>query len=935
MSYLSLLALALKRLRARWVLSLLGLVGMTLTIALVTSIPVFTDSVGFGILQQELAAFSFGNASPPIAIRYYRVPSAPERMTVQQALETGEWLGQLTAQEVGIPVDRGYIQIGSHALTMRAPEGDERYKSRDLRQVRINTVPGVADQITIVEGQPFKSANSSSELLLWARPEFLDTLGVKVGEQFELFNFNAVHPEIPLTFRIAGTWEAKDPLGSFWYRDPHDLMAEEFLTSLTAFATHIAPYMPQQVDFTYWYMVLDQKQLRFDDVDQYTRGLQIAASKATGMLDSISVDRSPVEPLLDVQSRTRVLKELLYGFSLPIVALLLFFVGTISAITVRYQRNETAILMSRGAGRLQVLLVGLLEGAIQIAIGVPIGVLTCSWLANLMSRNSSFLSFDRQPLPVAIHSLDWRTVAFASAIALLARLAPTFRATGRTIVTHGRERARTSRTNQALSLVLDIVLVAATAYAYQQLSNRGTLSAISWEPEGVVRRDPLLYLAPTLFIVTSGWLLSEIFPLLMRLPDLIGGFLPGTSLYLGFRNLARESGAYSAPLFLLTLCLCLGSFEASIAKSADAWLVDRIRYAVGSDYSFAQAELTDGDEAGLGADAWLLPVAEYERLPGVLHAARVGVYTAVPTVGGTRKMALLGVDRLDLPSVAYWRADYASDTLGGLMNKMGAQQDGVLLTQRYLDNTSLYIGDRIQLEVILDNGVMNIPFVIAGTVYHFPTIFEGRDTVAIANLDYLFDQIGTPEPHSIWLRTVPDLDEQTLRDGLKAMRVVTADEQNAWELIKEDLAKLERVGVFGNLTVGFLSGTLVAWLGLLIYTVASLTGRLRRFTVLRAIGLRLGQVLTTVSIEYLFVIVYDIVGGAAAGIATSQLFVPYFQFTEDPAVQVPPFLPEIAFEQIAWIALAYFGFLAVAEVIVLLRATRREAFQALRIGDEE
>ena len=343
MAYLSFLVLALKRMRSRWILALLSLVGIILTVALITSIPVFTDSVGFKILQQELARYAFGNANPAVALRYYRVPSAPETMTMQQVLDTGAWLRALTIQEVGLPVDRSYTQIGSHGLIMRALPDDPRYRDRDLRQVRANCVPDVEPQIEIIEGRPFSDADTSDELLLWARPELLEKLGVKTGEEFELFNYNAVHPEVPLRFRVAGTWQAKDPNGAFWYRDPHDLLAEEFLTSVGAFSRFIAPYMPQQVDFTFWYFVLDEGRLRFDQVDRYTKGVEIAQLKAESMVPSLRVDRTPVEPLKDVQMRTRVLKRLLFGFNIPMIALLLFFVATISSIVVRYQLNETAV----------------------------------------------------------------------------------------------------------------------------------------------------------------------------------------------------------------------------------------------------------------------------------------------------------------------------------------------------------------------------------------------------------------------------------------------------------------------------------------------------------------------------------------------------------------------------------------------------------------
>jgi putative ABC transport system permease protein len=940
MAYLSFLILALKRMRSRWVLALLSLLGIILTVALITSIPVFTDSVGFQILGQELASQAFGNANPAMALRYYRVPSAPEEMTMQQALDTGEWLGALSVQEVGLPIERTYTQIGSHAFILRALPDDTRYKERDLRQVRVNCVPSIEPQIDIIEGRPFSDADKSDELLVWARPGFLDGLGIKSGEEFELYNYNAVHPEVPFRFRVAGTWQAKDPNGAFWYRDPHDLMEEEFLTSVGAFSQFIAPYMPQQVDFTFWYFVLDEGRLRFDEVDRYTKGVEIAQLKAEGMLESIRVDRTPIEPLKDVQMRTRVLKRLLYGFSLPIISLLLFFVATISSIVVRYQLNETAIIMSRGASSGQVVLVSTVESLIQVALGVPLGILAGLGLAHVMGLNSGFLSFDRsESLPLAVQALDWRTVAIALVISLMARLIPTLRASRQTIVTYGQGRARSRRTGQALALMLDVVLIAATAYAINQLRARGTFGLINWQTEDGGIQDPLLFIAPALFIVTVGLLSAQLFPILMRLPDLLGGLLPSTSLYLGLRNLARESGTYTAPLFLLTLCLCLGAFEASIARGADSWLVDRLRYKAGSDFSFMLGVVTDGPYAGLGQDSWLLPATEYHRLlPEVTDATRVGSWTAIPLIGNSRRIRLLAIDRLDFSRVAYWRDDYASEPLGALLNRLGKQRESLLVTSDLLERYSLSIGDALNLDVLLEEGVVNVPFVIAGTFEQWPTVYEDEDTssAVVANLDYVFDNVGGAQPHTIWLRTLPDTEKQTLITDLKnVVRVYPVDEVDSRTLIREDQQRLERVGIFGNLTVGFLAGSLLAWLGLLIYTFASLVSRVRRFTILRAIGLSLNQVLATLSVEYLIVILYGVLGGAIAGVATSQLFTRYFQFTEDPTVQVPSFRPEIAWTQIQWIVLAYLAVLVLAEVIVLARATRREAFQALRLGDEE
>lgn len=928
--------LAFKRARSRRGLTLLSLVGIVLIVGLLASIPVFTDSVGFHILRQELANYAFGNANPLLAMRYYRVPNAPEAMSVGRALETDDWLGAVTSHEIGLPVKHRYVQLGSHALTLRALPEDTRYAQRELRQVRVNCVVGAEDQVEVIEGRPFADADAADVLLVWARPELLAALGARPGEEFEFLNHNAVPDDKVMRVRIAGTWQAKDPSGPFWYRNPHELLKNEFLTTEGAFARFVAPFMPQQLDFSFWYYVMDDGRLRFDRVDQYAAGVQASQFRAEGMIPSLRVDRTPIEPLQDVQRRTTVLKRLLFGFSLPIMGLLLFFIASIASIAVRYQRGELAVLVSRGASRLQVLGVAAMEGLINIALGAPVGMLASLGIAEVTAWNSSFLSFDRrEPLALATQALDWRLVALASAVSLGARLVPSLRGAGRTILTYGRERARASWGDVTLRLMLSAILVATTAYAYNQLRARGTFGLVSYQPGEANRvSDPLLFLAPTLFIFTGAWVSSQVFPWLMRLPDLVATLLPSVTLFLGFRNLARESQPYRAPLFLLAICLCLGAFEASIARSADVWLVDRIQYAVGADYAFTQTVSLDG-EGPSGEGSWLLPPDTYRQLSGVRDATRVGRYIATPTVGRMPNLTLFGVDRLDLARVAHFRPDYAPVSLGELMNRLGANPQGLLVTPEFLSRSSLTLGDTVTLDVLVESAVQRIPFEVVGTLDYFPTANPAEGDFAVTNLDYIFDQCGGVFPHSIWLRTDPDLDAATLWEELTQLGVVGKDEMDAHTMLAEDRQRLERVGIFGSLSVGFATGSILACMGLFIYTFASLRGRVRRFTILRAMGLGLHQVLATVSIEYLVVVLYGVLAGTVAGIAASHLYVPYFQFTDDLSQQIPPFTPQIAWSQILWIAAGYVLVLVLAEAVVLWHATRREVFQALRIGDEE
>lgn len=937
MRWPSILALPLKRALARPGVTLLSLIGSTLMVGLMASIPILGDAVCFRILQKELATYAERQDNVAMAMRYYRMVMAPDPMTVQQAFDMAAYLEQMTSREIGLPVARRYIQLGSHAFSLRPLPNDARYQQSEFGEVRINCVVGVEEHIEIVEGLPFHEADTASELLVWGQPKLMNTLGLQPGDTFDLHNRAAVTPGQTIRVRIAGTWQARQEDTPFWYRDPAFLLGGELLTSVGAFQRFLEPAMPTHLDFSFWYFVLDESRLRFDRVDAYAQGIARAKARAETQLAHMRVDFAPLEALQKVQERALVLKQMLLGFSLPIIGLLLFFGIVMASIAMQYQEGEIAMLTSRGAGRSQILVTNVLEGALHILVSVPAGLLISTGFTRLMTRSSSFMTFARESaLPVAIHALDWRLVALAVVFSLIARLLPAMLATQRTVVTHGRAYARPTGLPWSMRLLLDLILVAITAYAYRQVRVHEGYGVISWEPQAEGANDPLLFFAPTLFIFTVGILFSQVFPVCMRLLDFVGERTMPVPLYIGWRNLARQSGLYTTPLFLVIVCLSLGAFDASLAVSADRWLEDNLRYQVGADVTFTLGAMPGPNGELLGVDSWLIPPEEYARLPGVLAATRVGEYQGWLTGSGSGgKIQVLGVDRVDLARVAHFRPDYADDSLGAMLNLLAADPQAMLTTARFLETRHLTIGDRVALDVDVGEGVQTIPFTIVGTFRHFPTVYEQDESAVMVNLDYIYDQCGGAQPHSIWLRTGPGFSEQELAQALEDMGVVALQQRDSNALIAEDTLRPERISIYGNLSVGFLAGSLLACLGILLYTFASLVSRMQRFTILRAIGLRLTQLWGAVTVEYLSVIAYAILVGAISGAVTSRLFVPYFRLTGGLEGNIPPFMPVVAWSRIAWMVVVYFAVLLVAQGLVLVHVTRRKAFQALRLVDQE
>jgi putative ABC transport system permease protein len=448
-------------------------------------------------------------------------------------------------------------------------------------------------------------------------------------------------------------------------------------------------------------------------------------------------------------------------------------------------------------------------------------------------------------------------------------------------------------------------------------------------------------LAPSLFVGTTALLAAQVFPWLGRLVDPLNSRNRSVPLYMGILNLARQGGQYAGALFLVVACLSLGAFYSSMAESLDDWLVDSIRYQVGADYSFTHgvpmemlASVSKGMPASAGG-SWLLPASEYRTIPGVIEATRVGFYTAVPSISGAAAGQLLGVDRLDFPKAAFWRTEFADVPLGELMNRLGMYDDGVLVSKQFMETHQLQEGQRLELGTRTGSDTVRLPFRIVGSFSSFPSASKKGEEVYVVNLERFFEQTGGVQRHSVWMHIDDDADPAVILERLEDMGIESPYGIDTRVLIVEDEDSVERIGLFGVLSIGFLAGSVLSCIGLLVFTYAALIVRIQRLSLLRAIGARTHEIFSMVAAEYAGVNLYGVLAGVGIGVICSRLFVPFFQFSPDPALVLPSFVPQIAWGRILQIALIFAGALAIAQIAILLRVTRRDVFQQLRSVQRE
>ncbi|MBX2997790.1 MAG: ABC transporter permease [Caldilineaceae bacterium] len=934
-----LIRLMMRSLISRLGLTLLNLFGIVLAVALLTSAAFFAQGVDRAILQQELATLTRQTGRDPFSLRVYVFPSARQPLSIANAEQVAGNLAGTLSAEIGLPRARQGLQVESGSLMLLPNADDERYsESRGmLGSVNVVYVADVADKMETVAGDPFAPTGSSSSdaLDVWIHTLMAEEMGIHPGERFQL-GFNISQPIT--TVRVVGFWTASDPADPFWFKNPNSNLRTALMVRRGDYINFIEPVLASKSRAISWHITLDDSGLNPALARQYVVGFNRAMAIIGRYLPDARLDISPLGPLQQFVGRQNVLTTMLLGFNLPSLVFLLYFLLLISAIVARRQQREISILRSRGMSKSTLVGMALIEQMLLFAVAAPLGMGLGLFLARQMGYTASFLTFtDRDPLPVSLQGLDLRLVAVALGVALLARLAPVVGMAARSVVQQEREHARQTRPPFWQRAYLDLLLVAPTVYVYRQLLGRGSFANPGATGADALFQDPLLVLAPALFVLTAALVTMRIFPPLMALLDWLAARAPWLTPHLVLRQLGRHSAAYVTPLLLVIVLLAMGIYTVSMAASLDRWLVERIYYSIGADARFLPMSLDETNATPL-----VMQKGAFDDLPGVAATARVGDYRVrYQTAAGRGDGRFLAVDRVDFPNVVWFRPDFAAESVGALMNRLALAPENILVSQRFLNQHVLGIGDQIELSIALDStSRLAAAFTIAGVFTYFPTAYDGaapgqphQDLLIIGNLEALFFMAGSEFPHYVWLRMEENAQPKAVFDAVERTGIFPGMARNTIALVAAEQARLERVGIFGTLSIGFVAAAIMAILALLVHGFAALSERGYQFGVLRALGLRRGQVLTQVGMEYALITAYGALGGTLIGALAAFLFTPFFRITGAATLPLPPLIPFIAWDRIAALAVLFTLGMVIVEIVVITRSFRQRVFTTLRMGN--
>ena len=933
------LRVALKRLRTQPTITVASICGLTVAVILMEIVPLYADAVNFRILEEQLATLD-ENRRPPWSYIYTYIGAWHGDVEWETIQPAHDYLRNDAASTLGLPLDFMVQHVETAAFRLFPTDQTVYSGDDDLGFASLATTTDIEAHIELVEGAlPATPSNASEPIEILISQTFAAETGWQVGEQYLMLNLGRTVEGPDFIVQIAGIWQPKNADDPFWFYGPPSF-DDLFLVPENTFANIIAPVLGDEVNFALWYLVMDGSDVGTEQVDRLVAGAARVEQRVDVLLPEATSFIAPTNNLHFYRLAVAELSLLLFSINVPTIWMALAFIGLVAGMAVSQQRNEIAVIRSRGGTPSQVIGMAVVEGALLGLIAFGLGTIAALWLTQLLGQARSFLDFSGETaVRMNLTRQAINAGVLAVFLALFARIIPAIVASRHTIITYKQEQARALSTPWWQRAWLDLILTAVAIYGFYILNQQGSLTLNNATTTSDPFQNPLLLLLPALTIFALTLLFLRFLPWMMQMLAWLIARSDSISLLQAVRYLARTPRYYTTPLSLLILTMGLAVFTASLARTVDLQLYDQSHYQIGSDLNLVTVPPS---AIGFGPQAnsdellfTFLPVTAYERLPGIKHAARVGNYEVRSQIDGrTVAGQFMGVDPTQFHKVAFWRWDFARYRFGTLMNALGHHANGVLVPNSLLNGSTLQVGDPIRYSLSLGSGNVEFEGIVVGSFDYFPTWNPTEENLLIVgNLTNLFEVAGGEFPYQVWAESNGSIEAESFRQALLDQQLFGTYWDEARHLVSAAQGQPQRQGLFGLLSVGFITSALLTVLGFFLYALFSLQQRTVEIGILRAVGLSKSKMVRLVAWELLLLIASGLLLGTALGVLISQQFIPFLQVGSNEANLAPPYLVEIAWGAVAQIYIL-FGLLFVVALLALSwRLLRIKLFESIKLGE--
>ncbi len=928
--------------------------GLVLVVAFTTSIPMYADGALKRVITKTLFAVQNGMPAGSVLIRYQRTATDPIKQ--ESWSQVNQYINQTFSDDLGLPKTISIRTLALRSTALQVVDFDKTDASK-RRQMAMMAMSDFANHIDVVQGAFSKPKSLSTIIPVMVLEDAIDRYNLRIGDQFDY----KVPGKKKLRVQITGVFKPKNENDPYWYEGMSALLNGLFVDESWLENTLIIQ-KEYPLNLGYWFTVYDLQSIQSTQIAGVSRTLQRLDREVFDRLPDTHVDIS-FQGLLDTfRERSNALQALLLALALPMIMLILVFIVISAQQSAERQRTEFAVLQSRGASFRQLTAYVLLDaaglGVLALIAGIPLGFV----MAKSIGAANGFLEFvQRQSIPVGIGSDTIFYGTIAVVIAVLAYSIPVILNAKTSIVRLKQQTSRNASNPFWHRFGIDIIFMGVAGYGYYMMQNQQWLTEQTGLSGAELQLQPVLFMVPALAIAGMGLFTLRLLPYLLRLLTKLNHRWLPVSFYLTSTQLSRSTAVYYPVMLLLMLTIGLGIYNAAAARTMDTNSEDRVRYQYGTDVQMtavwesvadsfvpnqpkptkkpsgsangaSPSQTAKPDKPDIQPVSYNEPPYEvFGTLQGVEATARVLKQKTNAIIAGrsTGEANLMALDNVDFAKVAWFRRDLYPVHPFYYLKMLGDMEEAVIVSSKWAHDEQVNLGDTVTL--IVDD--QPVELVVSAMVDYWPSLDPRERPFFIANLDYVYDQVGTI-PYTVWMKMKTGAPLTPIIEQLQQKQIILADVLDVRNALITQQKLPSRGGVFGILSMGFLLTVIVSFLGYILFWVFALSKRVVQLGILRASGLSKSQLTGMLLFEQLLTSGTSIGLGLLFGQLVSKWFLPFLQTTEQADAQLPPF--RIVFEAQDTIELmsVVLVMILVGFMILNLFIRRLRIHQAVKLGEE-
>ncbi len=862
---------------------------------MMSTVPIYMDASRQRVLIKDMEEYQLSSGKYPGI--YTVSASLPHGVAIEDQLKILDEAPEMTSDrvnKVGIPILNNKTVVSDNLLYLS--KGKSASGSSSSR-VRVSAMSGIEDHIVMQSGEMFSesgiAADGSYEAIVTENAA--RNLGIVHGNTYEIRPMNAGQESFYIT--ITGIFTQSDMNDSYWSEDLIAYVGSVFI-HYSLYDRLISSSNLNIVDMNVNYN-LDYHSVNMNSISSITEAINSDFEYYKEMGYEFEMGANSI--LSAYVEKASALTAILWAIQIPTMVMLAFYLFMVSQLNVEQERNEIAVLKSRGASPGQIfglysMEAGLL-GLVTFVVSPLIGLLLCRFLG----VSDGFMEFVNRTGIAAKLSVTAFIYAFISvAVFFVTTMLPIIPASKLTIVQYKQSKTKVKKNALWELIGADFILIAISVVFYflytntvDEAINNGTFIATG-------QIDPLVFIFSTCLILGLGLLFVRFYPYLLKFISLLGRPFWSPSQYMALSTVSCAGGSKERFLMLfLILTFACGLFSANTARAINNNKEDMIYYKNGADITLMEYWMEQSYTSGENIRTVYIErdFSRYEQLAGVESAAKVLINdnAKAQTDKGNdiSKVTVMASEPDKFAKTAWFRDDLLPVQWYNYCNALTNYSSGVLISRSMANKYDIGFGDELS---ITWSGNDPLNTTVLAIIDYWPGINPNeiltngsKKDFCVLNYNYVYNNTEI-EPYEVWLKLKSNATSEELYNDINEKKIPVEWLIDSSQLLIEEKNSPTLQGMNGGLTLGFIITMIMAVIGFLIYWILSIKGRTLQFGILRAMGMTIREIIGMLGYEQILVSLVSIAMAFIIGGVTSDIFVPLFQNMYSIANQIPPFI---------------------------------------------